>query len=268
MGENDDVLTEIIPFIQDLIPGIPAALVLFLTKVAFFIFVCNLFAFIVFGLALHFKRRISAKRYLKNLPVSKDLEKIEPELRKKLFNLVRQCVVLGSVIDSYTNRKSNSKKVSMIVFSLLKDKEPLERILFYAAAMVYDAGYLEFKQSLFHSEVLSRKEEIFLRTHVARGLFQLDFVPYEYKSIFWEAVFFHHENQNGTGFPDGLNGDKIPYVARLIHLTEDYVSLVRQAGYKKSLSRKKALDELKKVSFKYDPELLLLLEKILLTRKK
>ena len=48
MGENDDVLTEIIPFIQDLIPGIPAALVLFLTKVAFFIFVCNLFAFIVF----------------------------------------------------------------------------------------------------------------------------------------------------------------------------------------------------------------------------
>jgi len=126
MGENDDVLTEIIPFIQDLIPGIPAALVLFLTKVAFFIFVCNLFAFIVFGLALHFKRRISAKRYLKNLPVSKDLEKIEPELRKKLFNLVRQCVVLGSVIDSYTNRKSNSKKVSMIVFSLLKDKEPLE----------------------------------------------------------------------------------------------------------------------------------------------
>lgn len=58
MGENDDVLTEIIPFIQDLIPGIPAALVLFLTKVAFFIFVCNLFAFIVFGLALHFKRRI------------------------------------------------------------------------------------------------------------------------------------------------------------------------------------------------------------------
>ena len=73
MGENDDVLTEIIPFIQDLIPGIPAALVLFLTKVAFFIFVCNLFAFIVFGLALHFKRRISPKRYLKNLPVSKDL---------------------------------------------------------------------------------------------------------------------------------------------------------------------------------------------------
>lgn len=35
MDENDDVLTEIIPFIQDLIPGIPAALVLFLTKVAF-----------------------------------------------------------------------------------------------------------------------------------------------------------------------------------------------------------------------------------------
>ena len=268
MGENDDVLIEIIPFIQELIPGIPTSLVLFLVKAAFLISICALFAFIIFALVLHFKRRISAKRYLKNLPVSKDLEKIEPELRKKLFSLVRQCVVLGSVIDSYTNRKSNSKKVSMIVYSLLKDKEPLERILFYAASMVYDAGYLEFKQSLFHSEVLSRKEKIFLRTHVARGLFQLDFVPYEYKNIFWEAAFFHHENQNGTGFPDGLNGDEIPYVARLIHLTEDYVSLVRQDGYKKSLSRKKALDELKKVSFKYDPELLLLLEKILLARKK
>ena len=100
MNENDDVLIEIIPFIQELIPGIPAALVLFLAKAAFLISICALFAFIVFGLVLHFKRKISAKRYLKNLPVSKDLEKIEPELRKKLFNLVRQCVVLGSVIDS------------------------------------------------------------------------------------------------------------------------------------------------------------------------
>ena len=61
MGENDDVLTEIIPFIQDLIPGIPAALVLFLTKVAFFIFVCNLFAFIVFGLPFILKEEFQRK---------------------------------------------------------------------------------------------------------------------------------------------------------------------------------------------------------------
>lgn len=268
MAENDDVLIEIIPFIQELVPGIPAELVLFLAKSVFFISICALAAFIALGLAVHFKRKVSAKKYLKNLPVSKDLEKIDPEIRKKVFSLVQQCVVLGSVIDSYTGRKAHSKKVSMIAYSLLKGFGPLERILFYSAAMVYDAGYLEFRQSLFHSEVLSRKEKVSLRTHVARGLFQLDFVPYEYRSVFWEAVFFHHENQDGTGFPDGLRGDEIPYVARLVHLAEGYASLVRQSGYKKSLSRKKALDELKKDSVKYDAELLALLEKTLLARKK
>ena len=61
MGENDDVLIEIIPFIQELIPGIPTSLVLFLVKAAFLISVFALFAFIIFALVLHFKRRISAK---------------------------------------------------------------------------------------------------------------------------------------------------------------------------------------------------------------
>ncbi|UKI55589.1 MAG: hypothetical protein L6V90_13600 [Treponema succinifaciens] len=87
MGENDDVLTEIIPFIQDLIPGIPAALVLFLTKVAFFIFLsATCLLFIVFGLALHFKRRISAKRYLKESSSFKRLgKKSSLSLEKNLF---------------------------------------------------------------------------------------------------------------------------------------------------------------------------------------
>ncbi|MGN0730179.1 HD-GYP domain-containing protein [Treponema sp.] len=268
MDKKNELLSEMIPFFQELLPGLSLPIVVFFIRAVFFLFLFAGFSYIVFGFSFRLRNFISSRSYLKKLSFAKHLEKFSPDQSKRLLSLVRHCVYLGSVIDSHTNRKGKSRQMSIIVYRLLKKHDHLERIIFTAAAMVYDAGFLEFPQSLFHSELLTRAEISFLRTHVARGLFHFGFVPKEYREVFYTAAFFHHENQDGGGFPEELKSDEIPYVARVIHLVEDYVSLVRQNGAQKALSSRKALAVLKKSSAKYDPELLSLLEKTLLSGKK
>ncbi len=51
----------------------------------------------------------------------------------------------------------------------------------------------------------------------------------------------HHEKQDGSGYPDGLKGEKIPLTARILQITDIYDALSTDRPYRKALPREKAL---------------------------
>lgn len=266
MNESSGIQAEIVPFVQDLVPGVSAAALVSVLLSVLFAGVLVILCAALFFAAVYIREKIAAKTYLRNLPLIKDLESLSvpPEEKKRLRELVEGCVLLGSVIDTHTNRRNNSKNVSQLVYEILRftDAAPLDCILFSCAAMVRDAGFLDVRPSLFHSEVLSRKEKESMKSHVSRNLYYIDLIPEEYLSVFMEAFLCHHENQDGSGYPEGLRGNEIPYVARLIHAAESYISLVSRRSYHKVLSKKNALQEMRSLAEKYDLEILDALEKV------
>ncbi len=52
----------------------------------------------------------------------------------------------------------------------------------------------------------------------------------------------HHEKQDGTGYPDHLKGDEIPFTARVLQTVDIYDSLTTDRPYRKALSQEKALE--------------------------
>ncbi len=266
-SEKDEILKEIIPFLEDLLPGVPAsAVVSALISVCFFL-VLILLAVVAFLILSYVLKKNSAKKYLRNLILIRDLEKISmDESEKKIVkNLLTECVFLGSIIDAHTNRRNNSKKISAIsyrIFCALKI-DPLDAILFAAAALVYDVGFLDIRAAYFHLEILSRREKESLKSHVERNLYYLDFVPEKYLEKFLGALLYHHENQDGSGYPEGISAEGIPVSARVIHAVETYVALVSRRNYRKPLSKKNALKKIHDEIFLYDAEIVSLLEKVL-----
>ncbi len=67
----------------------------------------------------------------------------------------------------------------------------------------------------------------------------------------------HHENWNGTGYPDRLAGEKIPYYARIIALADVYDALTSERVYRKQgFSHESALAIIQAESgVKFDPDL-------------
>ena len=71
-----------------------------------------------------------------------------------------------------------------------------------------------------------------------------------------EAVRFHHENYDGTGYPDGRSGDAIPIGARVIMLADTLDAMTTDRPYRKALSYERVMEEVQKYAGRqFDPHL-------------
>jgi putative nucleotidyltransferase with HDIG domain len=74
----------------------------------------------------------------------------------------------------------------------------------------------------------------------------------------------HHENWDGSGYPDGSSGAAIPLEARIVHVVDVYDALVNKRAYKAAWTADKALEELKRGAGRmFEPELVEALEAML-----
>jgi len=71
-----------------------------------------------------------------------------------------------------------------------------------------------------------------------------------------EEILSHHECWDGTGYPRGLRGEEIPLLSRISAIIEAYDAMMNHRPYRKALSSKEALEELKRCAgTKFDPSL-------------
>lgn len=186
-------------------------------------------------------------------------------IKRDFLSLQNQCRELGNKIDVITGRKRNSKKVSELVFKLCKvaNIDDELALIYYCAAMVYDAGFLSISKNILRSEHLTIKDRYEIRSHVQKATEYFGFIPESIKQIFLDAAEFHHENVNGKGYLLGLSGNKIPLIARLIRVAESYISLINSRAYRRIMDADSAMAELKRKNGIYDSKILNLLEKVI-----
>ena len=67
---------------------------------------------------------------------------------------------------------------------------------------------------------------------------------------------YHHERYDGTGYPEKLQGEEIPYIARIIAVADAYDAMTSNRVYRKHLTKEKVLSELEKgAGTQFDPEI-------------
>ena len=187
-------------------------------------------------------------------------EEDEDELKQ----LAVKCEEIGQQIDYSTGRKNNSKNVSELVYKLsiqLGLPQGMS-MLNFCAAMIYDAGFLGIDPDLLSSTSLTAEEKEAMKEHVNLAEKHLDFVPKKYWSVFEDAAMKHHENIDGSGYPNGLKGDEIPQIARLIRVAESYVSLSSRRSYRDAMDKESAVSALREQSNLYDIDVVEALDKI------
>jgi putative two-component system response regulator len=84
-----------------------------------------------------------------------------------------------------------------------------------------------------------------------------------------QAIRHHHENWDGSGFPDGLDGADIPPAARMLTICDLYASITAERPAQKAMSWRKAVGLLRKSSsVKLDPKLTdIFIERVISTEK-
>lgn len=193
-----------------------------------------------------------------------------PELsdaaKNELSMLSIECEKIGTKIDKITGRKNNSKNVAEIAFKIANflRLSSYEASLYFCVGMVYDVGFCDVNPELFSvAGRLTNEEKQQIRDHVVRGLDEIDFVPKRFHGLFHDAIYMHHENMDGSGYPEGLTGEEIPVIAKIIRVAESFVALVSKRNYKAIFDKETAVEELKKHPELYDQRIVLALENVI-----
>ncbi|MET0648670.1 MAG: HD domain-containing phosphohydrolase [Pyrinomonadaceae bacterium] len=122
------------------------------------------------------------------------------------------------------------------------------------AALLHDVGKISTPDSvLLKPAALTEEERGVVRLHSERGARLLAAVP-EMEEVA-AAVRHHHENYDGTGYPQGLAGERIPLVSRIIHVADAYDALTSPRPFRDALDHERAVRVLNEgAGSQFDPE--------------
>lgn len=123
-----------------------------------------------------------------------------------------------------------------------------------AAAVVHDLGKLGIPDRLLQKPgPLTRDEYELVKQHVIIGADILSAVGIPGLAV---IVRHHHENWDGTGYPDGLRGEGIPIGARVLAIVDCYDALTSDRPYRRALSHAVAMTMIQeRRGTMYDPEI-------------
>lgn len=203
-------------------------------------------------------RILELYHYQKSL--KREVDKKTEELResnRRVTNVLSQMIMaLGSAIDAkdvYTNGHSErvAKYSGEIARRMGKSTQEINDI--YYIGLLHDIGKIGIPDYIINKAgKLTEEEYELIKNHPNIGAEILSSIT-EMPGISFGAH-WHHERFDGKGYPDGLAGEDIPEVARIICVADAYDTMTSKRVYRDVLPQKVARDEiLKGRGTQFDP---------------
>ena len=199
----------------------------------------------------------------KGEPLKNVLERAEARMyRDKLIkasqNRIETLNVLRAKLNDYsceTLIHSERLKKIMISFGKYLNMNSDEIEILGNLAYYHDIGMSALQKELLTKKAAFTSEERrAMEMHVQSGYAAIKAIP-EFTNLS-VSILHHHESWDGSGYPLGLKGEEINYLARILRIGDNYEVMTSHRDYRDSKTEQEALDDLKaNRGAIYDPEL-------------
>ena len=208
------------------------------------------------------REKLKAVRTSNEISVlSDDIGELTSEMDRYIGNIkdltVEVMEALAKTIDAkdkYTNGHSLRVAIysRMIAIKLGLSNEDQEKI--YYMGLMHDIGKIAIPLEIINKPTkLTDEEYEVIKTHPVKGyeiLSEIKSLPELITGARW-----HHERYDGKGYPDGISGEEIPFLARIIAVADSYDTMTSNRSYRKYLPQDVVRAEIEKnVGTQFDPK--------------
>jgi putative nucleotidyltransferase with HDIG domain len=125
----------------------------------------------------------------------------------------------------------------------------------YCGGLLHDVGKIGVSDGVLNKPgILLPEERSLVHSHVRVGHDIVSKVPILNEVA--DAVLYHHEWYDGSGYPEGLCGTAIPLTARIVSVADSYSAMIDRRVYKEPLPTDRARAELQRCAgTQFDPEI-------------
>jgi hypothetical protein len=173
-----------------------------------------------------------------------------------LVDLVRSMVSAIDAKDPYT--RGHSERVALVARRLAEElaMTPTECERIYLTGLLHDLGKIGVDDAILHKPAkLSDEERAAIMRHPAQGWAILQDLPQLQGEL--PGVLHHHENYDGTGYPDHLAGQEIPLPARVVAVADSFDAMSSDRPYRRAMPLDRVLGILRGGSgTQWDPQII------------
>ena len=177
--------------------------------------------------------------------IALDNARLYEEIRETFFATAEALAEAIEKRDPYTGGHTKRVVNYCLVAAKYMNLTPEELEILKLSAILHDVGKIGVEDRILRKpgnlddeEAKIMKMHPLLGAEIMRHIRQLkDLIP---------GMLHHHERPDGKGYPEGLKGRDIPIVARIISAADTYDAMTTNRPYRKGLSHKTAIDEIKK----------------------
>ena len=159
--------------------------------------------------------------------------------------------------DTYTH--GHSQRVAELCIEIGKELRLSDGEMEFLelSATIHDIGKIGIEESVLNKPgKLTDEESSAIKSHVIKGSKILE--PMSRLHALMPGVRNHHERYDGKGYPDGLKGNEIHLVPRIIAIADTYDAMISNKVYRKGLPKEVAIKEIEKgAGTQFDPKLAL-----------
>jgi hypothetical protein len=169
------------------------------------------------------------------------------------YDTIRALALAVEAKDTYTH--GHSLRVRAWSVALGKElglSEARLRMLAIAAEL-HDIGKLAVPDEVLKgARGLTEEEWVLVRQHPFRGVQMVYHMGFLAAAL--PAIHYHHERLDGTGYPEGLQGDRIPLEARIMAVVDSYDAMTSLRPYRPAKGHEEAAEELRRCAGRqFDP---------------
>jgi HD-GYP domain-containing protein (c-di-GMP phosphodiesterase class II) len=168
-------------------------------------------------------------------------------LEQFIINMVKSLVFAIEAKDLYTRGHSERvSKYSMLMGERLGlDKKEFNNLKW--ASILHDIGKIGIPESILNKpDRLTDAEYDIIKKHPVKGTEILQ--PIEQLTGSIPGIFHHHERYDGGGYPQGLKGEEIPLISRIIAVADTFDAINSTRAYRGSKSSEKAMEIIEEVA--------------------
>jgi putative nucleotidyltransferase with HDIG domain len=163
-----------------------------------------------------------------------------------------QLGVLTTLVETLALRDRNTARHAAAVARYARELaraiglSDAEQELVHTAGLLHDIGKFALPDHILRAEVLSDDDWAVIRRHPQDGATLVGRLD-GYGPVA-DAILYHHEHIDGSGYPAGLIGSEIPLTSRILAICSTYDTLTARETYRSPMTPQDAIAEMRRVS--------------------